>query len=350
VDCKTNRERRLREIKALMGSVRTRAIPVAMSIAMFSWAAPVYAMDVIAATPYWSGGVGKYETRQEAFVGQVEYWCGLPENKTYFTSCSPGVLGEDNWGTVVTNYGTYRLFIIQQHYSCPANYQMFAFWTDANGITHKPACVNWSAPPPPPPPPPKVVALDPGHGFTCPSRGMKLGTEGVTSFPVSNPPVGRLKEDNLTVAFALEAEKALGPKFRVVLTKRTVDACPSFLERGRIANNANAKIFVSIHANAPALAIVPHGTSTFYNRDKASFNLAFSLSERVAQALGLNNRGPQVDEEIAVLKPTVTNMDAVLLEAGRLSGRDEEILHSGEAPKRVAEGIRAAVTETIGGQ
>jgi len=49
-----------------------------------------------------------------------------------------------------------------------------------------------------------------------------------------------------------------------------------------------------------------------------------------------------------VLKPEVTKMTAVLLEAARLSGHDEQVLHHASTPSRVAPGVRAAVDRYFG--
>ena len=195
----------------------------------------------------------------------------------------------------------------------------------------------------------KVVVLDPGHGLTCALIHQNVGAVGVTDFPTSNPPAGKLREDYLTVAIALETEKLLAQKYKVVLTKRDVNSCPSLKERGRIANNANAKAFVSIHINAPNTIVgVPNpfgnGTSALYNSAKPlAQKLADQMSQAVSVNLGTNNRGPKIDDTIAVLKPTVTNMTAVLIEIARLSGSDEQILHAAGSTTKAAAGIQSAV-------
>jgi N-acetylmuramoyl-L-alanine amidase len=126
------------------------------------------------------------------------------------------------------------------------------------------------------------------------------------------------------------------------------------IARGRIANNANAKAFVSIHINAPNVVAgvenpIGNGTSALYNVNKSgSFNLADEMARAVSSSLGVNNRGAQVDDGIAVLKPTVTSMNAVLLEAARLSGRDEQLLHAPDGAARVAAGVLSAIRSFFG--
>jgi N-acetylmuramoyl-L-alanine amidase len=198
------------------------------------------------------------------------------------------------------------------------------------------------------PTPPTVVAIDPGHGFQCAAKGMPAGTVGETDFPVTDPPSGRLQEDSLTMAMALEIERTLpGSRYRVVLTKRSAVSCPSFIDRGLIANRAKAKVFVSIHVNRPnpvPIDLCCAGTSAIYNPDRPEARpLADFGSASVAIALGVNNRGSGTDATLAVLKPNVTVMPAIVLETARLSGNDEKILHRSDASVRVATGLRSAL-------
>lgn len=206
--------------------------------------------------------------------------------------------------------------------------------------------------------PRKVIAIDPAHGFTCPAYGMADGAVGVTDFPTNDPPAGKLREDDLVMAIAREVQRILPTtRYRVVLTKRNANECPSFRDRGRVANEEKAKAFASVHINArlvvPGTDVpVPaaHGTSVLYNSKKsASFNLADSMARNVSSSLGVNNRGVMVDDEVAVLKPTVTKTEiAVLVEAARLSGSDETKLHAAGSATRIATGIQAALDESLG--
>lgn len=205
-----------------------------------------------------------------------------------------------------------------------------------------------------PAPPKKVIVLDPGHGLSCPSIGLAAGAVGETDFAPNNPPSGRLREDDLTVAIALEAERLLSSSYKVRLTKRDVNSCLTFKERGRIANNANAKAFVSIHINKSNTILgyenpFGNGTSGLYNSSKpASKTMATEMANSVSTSLGVNNRGAEARDNLAVLKPSVTNMTAVIVEAARLSGSDETKLHSAGAATKVASGIKTAIDAVIG--
>jgi N-acetylmuramoyl-L-alanine amidase len=199
------------------------------------------------------------------------------------------------------------------------------------------------------PKPAAVIAIDPGHGLDCEKQNERPGSVGVTNFPASDPPAGYLREDQLTVAFALEIQRTLpASKYKVVLTKEDVQSCPSLVDRGRIANNNNAKVFISVHVNAPnkfgSAFPFANGTSTYYHPTRPNAKpLADLLAAGVAGALGVNNRGSFENAEYGVIKPSVTRMTAVLLETARLSGTDETFLHFTSAPARVASGVQQAL-------
>lgn len=205
-----------------------------------------------------------------------------------------------------------------------------------------------------PEPPRKIVAIDPGHGFLCVSKGMPPGAIGVTDFPPSNPPPGWLQEDELTMAIAREFQRMASSKYTVVLTKNSANTCPKYEERGGTAIDAKADVFVSVHINRrnpiPSNPFA-NGTSAVYNssRPAAAKNLAELMAASVSASLGVNNRGAMVDDRLAVLKKAVTpKMTAVLVEAARLSGSDEEKLHAGDSATKVAAGIKAALDAFFG--
>ena len=202
----------------------------------------------------------------------------------------------------------------------------------------------------------KVVVLDPGHGTDCPKQGMKAGSVGETDFPASNPPPGRLREDVLTVTIALEAQRQISSsKVEVLLTKADTISCPSFRDRGELANNANAKLFISVHLDAPNPVYAPnifrHGTMAIYNPgSKNAKALGDVTSSNVSISLGLNNRGSVVDASLAVIKPSVTKMPAIILEVARLSGADEKAMHAPTGVARSAAGMKNAVEQFLSSQ
>ena len=84
----------------------------------------------------------------------------------------------------------------------------------------------------------RLVVLDAGHGG--PDPGMRG--------PISGGP--RVAEKNITLAVAKRVGAALGQRGIDVRYTRTTDTLIALSDRGRIANEAHADLFVSIHVNA----------------------------------------------------------------------------------------------------
>jgi N-acetylmuramoyl-L-alanine amidase len=137
------------------------------------------------------------------------------------------------------------------------------------------------------------------------------------------------------------------------MTKADVNSCPELLTRGEIANHARSNLFVSIHFNKPATSILgiflqAHGSIGLYNGSKSSAKqLAGLLSANVSSSLGINNQGATEDDGTAVLKATVTDMTASIIEVGRLSGPDLTAILGAGAVGKVAAGIKAALDNFI---
>ena len=91
-----------------------------------------------------------------------------------------------------------------------------------------------------------VIVLDAGHGGHDPGRPTKLG----------------YTEKAIALKLVLKIGKALerNPDIKVIYT-RTTDVFIKLRERARIANKADADLFVSIHCNAHNTQA--HGTETF---------------------------------------------------------------------------------------
>ncbi len=104
-----------------------------------------------------------------------------------------------------------------------------------------------------------VVVLDAGHGGHDPgNRGNGY----------------KEKEISLNVVLAIGAELEKDPRFEVVYTRKT-DEFIELHERGKIANKANADLFVSVHCNSHRSQA--HGTETFVlglHANNENFNVA----------------------------------------------------------------------------
>ena len=84
----------------------------------------------------------------------------------------------------------------------------------------------------------RLVVVDAGHG------GPDAGMRG----PITSGP--RVAEKNITLAVAKRVGAALGQRGIDVKYTRTRDTLIALSDRGRIANEAHADLFVSIHVNA----------------------------------------------------------------------------------------------------
>jgi N-acetylmuramoyl-L-alanine amidase len=149
-----------------------------------------------------------------------------------------------------------------------------------------------------------VVVLDPGHGGRDPGAVGRGGLQEKTVvLPVS-----------LRVAEILRAQGV-----QVILTRsddRTLDLQP----RVDIANQANATIFVSIHANAISLSRPEvNGIETYYFSESGR-RLAEIIHDTILPVSGMRDRGVK-QARFFVLRNTA--MPAALLEIGFVTGNED---------------------------
>lgn len=176
----------------------------------------------------------------------------------------------------------------------------------------------------------RIVVIDAGHGGTAP---------GATS-------ITKKLEKEFTLAVALKVEALLqGEQGIDLVMTRTADTTVSLADRAKIANDAKADIFVSIHGNSIDPPSNPSGTETYYTRDE-SIPLANVMHRHLVKATGLTDRKVRYSS-LHVTRETT--MPAVLLEVGYLSNKnDESIMYTEEFQQRVAEGIAAGIKEYLG--
>lgn len=216
----------------------------------------------------------------------------------------------------------------------------------------------------------KTVVIDPGHG------GFDPGTHGI-----------KVKEKDIVLSVGkilrdLFEEKY--PQIKVIMT-RDKDIFIPLYQRAKIANDANADLFISIHANFMPKSSVTWGTETYvmglhtaeYNLDVAKReNSAILLEENYKNNYDYDPNSPEshilfsmyqnafLDQSIqfgqfvenqyathakrksrgvkqagfVVLK--ATSMPSVLLEIGFLSNKEEEdYLKTYDGQQKIAESI-----------
>ncbi|MDD7363865.1 MAG: N-acetylmuramoyl-L-alanine amidase [Peptoniphilus sp.] len=158
-----------------------------------------------------------------------------------------------------------------------------------------------------------TVVLDAGHG------GHDSGAVGVDG----------TAEKTLALRLAKKVEASLKQEGYNVIMTRTRDEYPELYERSKLANDANAAIFLSMHFNS-AGSSKAYGIEVLYASEKDvsrkkeagdQTRLANEVLDSVIKETGMHNRGIKNRPELAVLR--TTNMSAVLVEGGFMSNPDE---------------------------
>lgn len=174
-----------------------------------------------------------------------------------------------------------------------------------------------------------LIALDAGHGGA---------DEGSARAGVLE------KTINLEIAKAVE-EKLTAMGYQVLMV-REEDETLSLEERARIANDAGAWIYVSIHQNACEENVSDvSGVEVWYNEGKAedgSKRLANLIHNDLVLYTQARDREVVADEFLYVIRET--NMPACLVETGFLSNaKERELLVTEEYQQRIAEGIVSGI-------
>ena len=174
-----------------------------------------------------------------------------------------------------------------------------------------------------------LVAIDAGHGGE---------DDGCSRGDVCE------KDINIKIAKAAE-EQLLDMGYQVLLI-REEDEERSLEERVRIANRAQADIYISIHQNACEEQVSNvSGIEVWYNESKGesgSRRLAQLIHEDVLLYTGAKDRSLVADESLHVIRET--DMPACLVETGFLSNKAErELLVTEDYQKKLAEGIASGV-------
>lgn len=183
-----------------------------------------------------------------------------------------------------------------------------------------------------------TVVIDPGHGGTAKAGGSSPNN--------ATGPNGLLEKD-LTLDIGRRVAALLGPRANVILT-RAGDENRSLSERARVAHDANAAVFLSIHLNGWRDAGVD-GSEAWIARDAntSSRALARSVLDRVVGVTHAQDRGVR-EENFGVLLSTrhAANTAATLVEVAFLTNPTEAQRLSDEQYRQalaqaIADGISA---------
>jgi len=191
---------------------------------------------------------------------------------------------------------------------------------------------------------PFIVVIDPGHGGSAPGAIQNGVTEKELALAVSQMVMHFLEADPFITAY---------------MTRRD-DTYVSLLNRAEFANNIDADLFVSIHANAAEIrrgVINPevHGIETWYtvgeleaaaNNSMNSRRLAEIVQRNKIRTTGANDRGIKNAPNFVVLRET--RMPAVLLELGFLTNTAEAARLSDSAYQlQLAQAIYQSIVEAF---
>lgn len=200
-----------------------------------------------------------------------------------------------------------------------------------------------------------IVCLDPGHGVTTASKQEAVSPLSDQTKPayVSGASGKQISESelNLQAAFRLRDQlESMGAT--VILTRETVEATVSNIERAQIANDAGADVCIRIHADGIDNPSV-HGVSVLIPTGKLlgtpsieapSAALGELMVNAVAAQTGAKNRGTTERSDLTGFN--WSEVPCVLLEMGFLSNPDEETAMMNPAYQdKIAAGVAEALTQ-----
>ncbi|NJR64559.1 MAG: AMIN domain-containing protein [Leptolyngbyaceae cyanobacterium CRU_2_3] len=165
-----------------------------------------------------------------------------------------------------------------------------------------------------------LVVLDPGHGGSDP------GAVGING----------LQEKQIVLPIAQQVAAYLEQQGVQTILTRTDDSDVELEPRVQMAEQSNATLFVSIHANSISLdRSEVNGVETYYFA--SGEQMARVIQDSIIQGTGMNDRGIR-QSRFYVLRRT--SMPAVLVEVGFVTGSED-------APRLANEGFRSQMARAI---
>jgi N-acetylmuramoyl-L-alanine amidase len=192
----------------------------------------------------------------------------------------------------------------------------------------------------------KLIALDNGHGLNTPGKRTPRWTDGTTSTYTKKNFMHEW-EFNRGVVKRLKVELERNG-FQVLEVSPTEEDTP-IRTRCREANNANADIFISVHANALSNTWNDRvkGIETLTSEKGESLRLGTILQKHMVADTGLVNRGLKDGKWLGVVKGT--KMPAALVEGGFMDNPSEsKLLNSGEYRDVMAKALAKGICEYYG--
>lgn len=183
----------------------------------------------------------------------------------------------------------------------------------------------------------KIIAIDAGHQLLADSTKEPLGPGStVLKARVSSGTQGIVSKVpeyivNLEMALKLK-EKLLSEGYEVVMIRETHDVSISNKERAEIANNANADLFIRIHANGSSNSKVK-GIETIYPSpenpyvgalSEASKKISTLILDEMVKSTGAERRGVIPMDNMSGLN--WSKVPVTIIETGYMSNKEEDKL------------------------
>ena len=192
----------------------------------------------------------------------------------------------------------------------------------------------------------KLIALDNGHGLNTAGKRTPKWTDGTTSIYTKKSFMHEW-EFNRGVVKRLKIELERNG-FRVLEVSPTEQDTP-LMQRCKLANNAKADLFVSVHANALGNLWNEQvkGVETLTSGKGESLRLGTIVQKHMVNDTGLVNRGLKDGKWLAVIK--YTKMPSVLVEGGFMDNPAEaRLLNSNEYRDVFAKSLAKGICEYYG--
>lgn len=177
----------------------------------------------------------------------------------------------------------------------------------------------------------KLVVIDAGHGGSKPGA-VKNG----------------VKESVVNLSIAKKTKVLLEQYGYKVIMTRTDDSNVELSERCKIANDAGADIFVSIHNNSVDSPSAEGTEVLFFPTSTGGKKLAKLIQEELVASIGLKDRGIVERSDLYVLNNT--DMPAVIVEGAFISNPEEaKLLATDSFQQLFAQGVTNGIIRYFGG-